>query len=286
MPTIFFSIVLTLIPVACMMIAAWPLLWLPRMRCALNRVGGTGCIGVGVTAMSVLAGGFLPAVADDKPAESASASPTAEAPAGEVRKAKAEADPVIESEGETIEIPPGRPQWIGSEPNMRGKIHSVAVASGPYKKDGQAQRALDKAIEKATNEYIAEQLGSELAPTLLRYDVRTIKEGNLKERYHDEARYPDPVGLMHEHFARLEFDPKFRAELDSRWKHVRAASRLGQTGLVSGAVLLLVMSVFGYFRLDNATRGYYTGRLQFMTAAAILAVVGGGALVARFITWL
>jgi hypothetical protein len=45
-------------------------------------------------------------------------------------------------------------------------------------------------------------------------------------------------------------------------------------------------SVFGYFRLDNATRGYYTGRLQFMAAAAILAIVGAGALLGRWITWL
>ena len=59
-----------------------------------------------------------------------------------------------------------------------------------------------------------------------------------------------------------------------------------QTGLVSGAMLLLLTSVFGYFRLDNATRGYYTGRLQFMTAAAILAVVGAGVIAAQYITWL
>jgi len=67
---------------------------------------------------------------------------------------------------------------------------------------------------------------------------------------------------------------------------VRATSRLAQTGLLSGGVLLLLGSIFGYFRLDNATRGYYTGRLQFMTAAAILAVVGAGAVLAQWIHWL
>ena len=45
-------------------------------------------------------------------------------------------------------------------------------------------------------------------------------------------------------------------------------------------------SVFSYFRLDNATRGCYTGRLQFLTAAAILAVIGGGVFAARWIHWL
>jgi hypothetical protein len=39
-------------------------------------------------------------------------------------------------------------------------------------------------------------------------------------------------------------------------------------------------------RLDNATRGYYTGRLQFMTAATILGVIGAGAVLAQWIHWL
>ena len=42
---------------------------------------------------------------------------------------------------------------------------------------------------------------------------------------------------------------------------IRANSRLTQLGLFAGAGLLFLGSVFGYFRLDNATRGYYTGSL-------------------------
>jgi hypothetical protein len=120
----------------------------------------------------------------------------------------------------------------------------------------------------------------------LRYDARAIKDRFVKEenRYHDVARYS--VGWMHEHFALVEFGPDFRRELDRQWTKVRATSRLAQTGLISGAALALLASVFGYFRLDNATRGYYTGRLQFMAAAAILAVVGAGAVIAQWIHWL
>ena len=91
---------------------------------------------------------------------------------------------------------------------------------------------------------------------------------------------------MHEHFALLEFGPDFRKEIDRRWTQVKATSRVVQTGVVSGAVLLLITSVFGYFRLDNATRGYYTSRLQFMTAAAILAVVTAGVVAAQYMAWL
>ncbi len=164
----------------------------------------------------------------------------------------------------------------------------MPVSSGPYKKDGQARRALDEAIEKATSDYIAEQLGSEHAAFLLHYNAGTIKDRYLRKAntYQDVARYTEPVGDMHEHFALLEFGPEFRQEIEAKWQQVKATSRVMQTGLVAAGVLLLIGSVFGYFRLDNATRGYYSSRLQFMTAAAILAVVGAGVIAARYITWL
>jgi hypothetical protein len=93
-------------------------------------------------------------------------------------------------------------------------------------------------------------------------------------------------GPMHQTHALLTFDEKFRKELAARWTKVKGASRLGQLGFFAAGGLLLISSIFGYFRLDNATRGYYTGRLQFMTAAAILTIVGAGAILAQWITWL
>jgi hypothetical protein len=196
------------------------------------------------------------------------------------------ADPVIEATVETVEIPPGRPEWIDTEPSTRGKIHTIPVASGPFATDQQAKRALDEALVKATNEYIADYLASEMAPKLIGYDARTITDRFVKRdnMYHDVAKYS--VGWMHEHFALLEFSPDFRNELDRRWTQVRATSRLAQTGIFSGAAILLISSIFGYFRLDNATRGYYTGRLQFMTAAAILATLVASGVLAQWIHWL
>jgi len=285
-----FAITAILIPLACAAIAVWPVLYSPQFRPFLAKVGGSGCICLGATVFGLATTVVLPALADEKPEE---AKATKQGPATEAKRASAsasatEAEPVIDAPADTVEIPPGRPSWVGTELNTRDKVHTVAVSSGPYKKEGQAKRALDEAIEKATSEYIADQLGSEYAALALRYDAATVKKRWLKDsnRYHDVARYSEPVGEMHEHFALLEFGPDFRKELDRRWTQVRAKSRVLQTGFVCGAVLLLLASVFGYFRLDNATRGYYTGRLQFMTAAAILAVVGAGAIIARYITWL
>src|SRR5437762_1148171 len=83
------------------------------------------------------------------------------------------------------------------------------------------------------------------AARLIPFDARTIKRRFVKDStYHDEAKYS--VGKMHESFALLQFDSKFRGELARRWNEVRAGSRLLQTGVVSAAALLLVASVFGY----------------------------------------
>jgi hypothetical protein len=183
-------------------------------------------------------------------------------------------------------ILPGRPAWIEKEPGQSGDIYRVAVASGPYAHETEAKRALDRELEKATKEYIADYLGSPLASRFIWYDSRTIRQRFVKPEntYHDVATYS--VGPMYECFALVEFDKGFRDKLDSRWASVRGTSRLAQMGLFAGAGLLLLTSVFGYFRLDNATRGYYTGRLQFMAAAAMLAVIGAGVLAAQWITWL
>src|SRR5262249_47304247 len=152
-------------------------------------------------------------------------------------------EPLIDSTHETIEIPPGRPKWIGAEANYRGKTHTISVSSGPYATEAQCKRALEEAIAKATNEYIAEQLGTELAPNLLHYNARTIQDRFVKREntYHDTPK--SSVGYMHESFALLEFGPDFRNELDRRWTQVRATSRVAQTGLISGAALLLLGSV-------------------------------------------
>lgn len=285
------------VPLACLLVAAWPLLASRRLRPALLGLGGSGCVGIGATIVGLLAGGLvsLPTLgprvlAEDKPPEAAPPAEKADSPLATIKadaSINAEAsDPIIEGPHEMIEIPPGRPEWVNAEPKLTGKTHTIPVASGPYALDPQSRKALDEAIAKAANNYIAQHLGSDIAPQLLFYNTRSLKKRFVKPEntYHDVARYS--VGWMHENFALLEFPPEFRQELDKRWTQVRAGQRLAQTGLLAGAGLLLVGSIFGYFRLDNATRGYYTGRLQFMTGAAILAIVGAGAAVAQWIHWL
>jgi hypothetical protein len=281
----------------CALVAAWPLLRLKQFRPALAGVTGSTCIGGGIAVIALLAGGFIElpqlalgsaALADEvesTPADAEEAETSSSAPAAG-SGASAGDDPVIEASDELV-IPPGRPEWVEAEPVLAGKLHTVAVSSGPFARSADCKRALDEQIVKAASDYIAEQLDSELARQLLRYDARTLRERFIRsDNVYHEVITTVSVGPMHQSHVLLEFGPDFRDEIERRWASVTATSRLSQVGLFAGGMLLLLGSVFSYFRLDNATRGYYTGRLQFLTAAAILAVVGAGALISRWITWL
>ena len=132
----------------------------------------------------------------------------------------------------------------------------------------------------------------------VRFDVRTaqavpleplvVAQGLTPEQIAISSVDADAQGLaeLSRAIAALNAAGRRTNELNGKWEKIRATSRLSQVGLFGGAGLLLLASVFGYFRMDNATRGYYTGRLQFMTAAAILGIVGVGAILSQWIHWL
>jgi hypothetical protein len=298
------QILTTLGLAAAALFAVLPILRQRQFRTLAAGVSGSCLMGIGAAGFALVAGGFVDspalvshATAQELPADadaddsSAKGSGAAELPGSkpaESASATTGSEFDIEAPVKYVE-PAGRPTWVKARPKTTGPgIHTVPVASGPFPLtlERDAQRALDSAIVESTNDYIAQQLGSQLAPQLLRYSAHEIKERFIRhENVHaDEANYS--FGPMHESFALLEFDQSFRDELSGRWDGIRSTSRLTQLGLFAGAGLLLLVSIFGYFRLDNATRGYYTGRLQFATAAAILAVIGAGVFAAQWIHWL
>jgi hypothetical protein len=62
---------------------------------------------------------------------------------------------------------------------------------------------------------------------------------------------------------------------DKSSEQQRTRDRLVGLGLMGGTLLALLGVVFGYLRLDHATRGFYCGRLQMLagvSSALILAV--------------
>jgi hypothetical protein len=177
-----------------------------------------------------------------------------------------------------------RPDWLEKKPFSEGATMRVAVKAGPYYRMRQCLADLDDELRSATAEFIADDLGSTRAAGLIRYNVSEIKNRLVKATF--EEQLTTSVGPMNQAHALLVFDNSFRKEIEQRWKQIKSLSRLLQVGIGSGVVLLMLATMFGYFRLDTATRGYYTGRLQFMAAAAILTLVAASVMLIKWIPWL
>lgn len=190
-------------------------------------------------------------------------------------------------------LTPTPPDWVKSEDVLTGDTHFVVVTTGPHEKRSDCSRSLDDEMIKSVNEYIDDHLGKVYgdtfqASTFVNYDLDYIRSQLREEEYEGVGTYT--FGDMHEMYVLLKFDSDFQAELDGRcdeidehWRKLAAAGRLTGTALAVGFILALLGVVFGYFRLDTATRGYYTGRLQFASAVVILTLIVVGVLVARHI---
>lgn len=187
---------------------------------------------------------------------------------------------------------PARPTWVDSQPERVGDVYRVPVSSGPQEKLGECGPALEQELKKAVvvfiDEYFGRSAAGKLRPSdVIAYDLGYIQKQLVKPGHTFEEKLQLSFGPMYQTQVLLEFGPAFCKELDGRRgeleRHVREtamAHRLRGLALGFGAVLCLLSVVFAYFRLDTATRGYYTGRLQFLAATAILSVIVAGAVLA------
>ncbi len=50
--------------------------------------------------------------------------------------------------------------------------------------------------------------------------------------------------------------------------------RLIMVAIVAGVVISLLAVLFGYLRLDHATRGFYSGKLQMVAVVEVLLILG------------
>lgn len=208
-----------------------------------------------------------------------------------------ELDGIEDSEDESLELPlesggveidfEARPDWVDQPDRDLGETHLISISSGPFKKVRDARRELYKQLKQATDQYINEVVRHPHAAHWVGYSEDEIRHRFVgPDRLFDEKVISPSFGLMHQSHALLEFGPAFHNEVEQAWHQVVARAQLVKVGLGGGAILAMLVMLFGYFNADTATRGFYSGRLKFVTALAILAVIATGFLIARSIPWL
>jgi hypothetical protein len=166
-------------------------------------------------------------------------------------------------------------------------VHQVSVTAGPYPRQDRARSELNKELKLATDEYINELVGSSTAAHWIAFDESRIRQTLVSPgNNYDEKVISPSVGVMHQSHALLEFGPEFNREIEQAWRQIVARARLVKFALVAAAVLGTLALLLSYFQADTATRGFYTGRLKFVTLVAILGLTASGILLARSIPWL
>jgi hypothetical protein len=199
--------------------------------------------------------------------------------------ATAEARPPLTVVTNVVYLTPNRPAWLESAPSFEGESVTVAVRAGPHQTVRDCEPDLEKEVKLAVSDFINDHLRAPHASTLFRYSLNELRARKIvREQFSEQLE--TSIGLMSQVHARLVFDRAFQDELDNQWAQIKSKSRLAQTGLGAGIVLLFLGTLFSFLKLDTATKGYYTGRLQFGAAATILALVAASVLLAKLIPWM
>lgn len=186
-----------------------------------------------------------------------------------------------------VYIPKNRPSWLETEPEEIGERFRVVVSSGPWARASKCSDELSKNIRRAVDHYIERYINRPDASRFVSFNSAYTHNNLLHGPiYQETVRIPDPVGLMKQHHARLEFDQSFRDEVSRRWQEVVVKNRLQHTGIGFGGVIGFLMTVVLFFKLDTATKGYYTRRLKFAAQAMILVLIGIGVILSIKIPWL
>lgn len=282
--------------------------WMLRIRGALEMANGIRAIAL-VTALCLLPGVATRVWGEETPDTAASAatatkgdapaapapSPDAPVASSETTETPADKQVAIASAREPVKfvtnieyLTPNRPDWLDKAPDYNGddsELYKVSVKAGPYRTVRDCEPDLEREVKTAVSDFVNAHLKAKHAATFVNYSLDELRRRKIvREQFTEQLG--TSLGIMNQVHAQLVFDNAFRDDIDARWSEVKSKSRLAQTGLGAGVVLMLLSTLFSYFKLDTATKGYYTGRLQFATAGAILTLVAASVLLAYWIPWM
>ncbi len=173
---------------------------------------------------------------------------------------------------------PGKPasqEWIrmADQPGRMVEGAYVKVASsGRFLLAHECQPSLQAAIANEVRNYVGLRLGTKAEQ---RIDVprewiesHVVKAGPLEQ---DVASATVDGGGKRLH-ALLVFDQRAQEDLKAMLRDRQVQNRSLFAMLVLGGLVSVFGGVFGYLKVDTATKGYYSARLKFALAATLFLV--------------
>jgi len=221
------------------------------------------------------------------------AAPVAEAPESPAEVHQAETQVAVATNSSAAELatpvaeaPPTNatnsvPDWVKAAPVPQDGTYFVTGSDGPYTTREECQTKLVELVGRLAQQYLDAYLGEREKGSVTLTGAEIGKLDLLKESYF--APVEVSLGTMYQVHALLAFDHDDRRYIERKLNLSKIHQRLAIVGGMSTSVLLLIGGVFGYLKLDTATRGYYSGRLVVALALGLAALLGAAILLMRLI---
>jgi hypothetical protein len=153
----------------------------------------------------------------------------------------------------------------GKKANPSWIVHGYGVT----REDADRDAAENARVELMT--YLTHQ-GLDL---VYKPSLEFVQTAFIKEWVDDEQREVKGPGMVHDVSVRVELSPRDTREILRQDRQVRAQNRMLFLGKVLAGLVAFLAAVSGYFRLEEATKGYYTAWLR-LAAIGFVAAVGTG----------
>lgn len=162
-----------------------------------------------------------------------------------------------------------RPDWLDKKPASAQGVFFMVANDGPYS-EPECDREKIRLARTTAAEYFEAYANLPLDAQRVPYEA--IVAGNVFREY-----YKEPVqtsfGTMYQLHALLAFDDRARGMLREQYRQTQVEQRLVKVGSAGGLLAALLGTLFGWLKLDTATRGYYTKRLTMAAGAVAVGAV-------------
>lgn len=172
-------------------------------------------------------------------------------------------------------------------------VKTEASCMNPQQANDELQR---KSLEEVSR--IVDRWHGKGAASRLGLDAKYVMENLVFDRHIAFAVDDDPelIRLSMEHnlagqkqyfvgYAQLHLGDTFRDYVRARMEDRQTAGRLIGVGLSGGAFLAFLAVLLGYLKMDTATRGFYSRRLQTVTLVAVILIVAATWWLRTAIVW-
>lgn len=178
------------------------------------------------------------------------------------------------------------PEWVrrGSYKDGNTFVLVVQTSQQPCTTPVAADLALNPAIEAAIKKHMIPLVGTTTANAIV-FTKETINKKLLvpgsrivrecEEELSTELaqRYGQEQAVFYRGYAQLRLDQSFIEGVVHQSAESRMRYRLLLAGLCAAGLLGLLVVLFGYLRINHATRGFYNRRLQTISIMILIAII-------------